>query len=208
VFVIQASAATQAVVDALARAGVPAPGPIGAALRFLLATVVIYLVGRLIAVPAVDRALSRRGVEAQARPPIHRLVKVLVGFVAVGVAFCVAGYGNFLTSLATIAAAATLAIGFALQDTIKNLVAGIFLFVDRPFRVGDWIEFDTYAGVAEDLSFRVSRVRTFDNELLTGPNSTLTGGAIKNPVAKDKLRIKCLFGIDYEDVEQATDLIL
>jgi small conductance mechanosensitive channel len=52
-------------------------------------------------------------------------------------------------------------------------------------------------------------VRTFDNELLTVPNAVLTGDVIKNPVAKDELRISFTFGIGYEDdIEQATDIIL
>jgi small-conductance mechanosensitive channel len=129
-------------------------------------------------------------------------------FVAVAVAFGLAGYGDFLQSLATIGAAATLAIGFAMQDVLKNFVAGIFIFTDKPFRIGDWIEWDDHAGVVEDISLRVSRIRTFDNELLTVPNSNLTDDVIKNPVAKEQLRLKFLFGISYDDdIDTATEII-
>jgi small conductance mechanosensitive channel len=136
-------------------------------------------------------------------------VNFLVLFLAVTVAFGSAGLGNFLTALATIAAAATLAIGFALQDVIKNFVAGVFIFSDQPFRIGDWIEWDGNAGVVEDISLRVTRVRTFDNELLTVPNSMLTDGVVKNPVAHDTLRLKFVFGIGYDDdIEKATEIIV
>jgi small-conductance mechanosensitive channel len=65
------------------------------------------------------------------------------------------------------------------------------------------------SGIVEDISFRVSRVRTFDNELLTVPNSQLTNGVIKNPVAKDTLRLKMPFGIGYDDdVHEATDILV
>ncbi|MFB6159562.1 MAG: mechanosensitive ion channel domain-containing protein, partial [Haloferacaceae archaeon] len=74
-----------------------------------------------------------------------------------------------------------------MQDVIANFVAGVFIFTDRPFRIGDWIEWDGYSGIVEDISLRVTRVRTFDNELLTVPNSNLTDGVIKNPVAKEQL---------------------
>jgi small-conductance mechanosensitive channel len=68
---------------------------------------------------------------------------------------------------------------------------------------------DGNAGVVEDISLRVSRVRTFDNELLTVPNSQLTDGVIKNPVAKDQLRLKFLFGIGYDDdIDKATEIIM
>jgi len=140
-----------------------------------------------------------------------RITRILVGFVVVAVAFGFAGYGNILTSLATIGAAATLAIGFALQDVLKNFVSGVFIYTDRPFRIGDWVEWNegTYAGVVQDISLRVTRVRTFDNELLTVPNSLLTEGVIKNPMAYDKLRLSVSFGIGYEDdIEQASEIIL
>jgi len=176
---------------------------------FVAAFVVVYVVGRAALTPLVDRSLSSRNLDQHARKPIKKLFNLVLLFVAVAIAFGMAGFGNFLTALATVGAAATLAIGFALQDVLKNFAAGIFIFTDKPFRIGDWIEWDSNAGVVEDISLRVTRVRTFDNELLTVPNSNLTDDVIKNPVAKDQLRLKFLFGIGYDDdIDQATDIIL
>ncbi|MUV90145.1 mechanosensitive ion channel [Halapricum sp. CBA1109] len=159
--------------------------------------------------PVVRRSLDRRGLDRHASVPLQRLARILIGFVAIALAFSFAGFGNILSSLATIGAAATLAIGFALQDVLKNFVAGIFIFTDKPFRIDDWIEFDGNEGVVEDISLRVTRVRTFDNELLTVPNSVLTDGVIKNPVAKEQLRLQFLFGIGYDDdIDKATDIII
>ncbi|MCD2202244.1 mechanosensitive ion channel family protein [Halobacterium sp. KA-6] len=178
-------------------------------LYFVAAFVAIYLVGKVVVRPLFDRVLRRRDLDAHARKPLQKLVNFAVVFVAISVAFGFAGYGNFLTSLATIAAAATLAVGFAMQDVIKNFVAGVFIYTDEPFRVDDWIEWDGNAGVVEDISLRVTRVRTFDNELLTVPNSNLTDDVIKNPVAKDKLRQQFLFGIGYDDdIDEATEIIV
>ncbi|WP_435115153.1 mechanosensitive ion channel family protein [Halolamina sp. C58] len=182
---------------------------IGALLVFLAVFAVIYGVGKATAVPLVDRVLDARGLETHARRPLIKITSILIVFVAITVAFGFAGYGDFLQSLATVAAAATLAIGFAMQDVIANFVAGVFIYADRPFRIGDWIEWDGNSGIVEDISFRVTRVRTFDNELLTVPNSQLTDGVIKNPVAKDTLRLQFTFGIGYDDdVEKATDIIV
>jgi len=183
--------------------------PLGAAITFVVSFVGIYLIGRAVVTPLVGRLLDNRGLDAHAKRPLQKLTNLVMVFVAVSVAFGLAGYGNFLTSLATVAAAATLAIGFAMQDVIANFVAGVFIYTDRPFRIGDWIEWDGNAGVVEDISLRVTRVRTFDNELLTVPNSQLTSGVIKNPVAKDTLRLKTVFGIGYDDdIQAATDIIL
>ena len=195
----------------LANLGLPdaVAGLLGQVLAFVAVFVVVYVVGRNVLIPLVDRAMRSRELEAHARRPIRRLVLVLVGFIAVTAAFGAAGYPDFLRSLATIAAAATLAIGFAMQDVLQNFVAGIFIYTDKPFKIGDWIQWDGNSGIVEDISFRVTRVRTFDNELLTVPNSQLTDDVIKNPVAKGTLRVQVPFGIGYDDdIETATDVIL
>ena len=186
---------------------------LGAAVSFVIALVVAYALGRAVVVPLFGRALGRRGLDAHEKKPMQRLLKILLFFVALAIAFRAARLTGFFTSIAAIAAAATLAVGLALQDTLANLVAGAFIYADRPFRIGDWIEWPgdggTYAGVVEDITFRVTRVRTFDNELLTVPNAVLTGGVIKNPVANDELRLQFTFGIGYEDdIETATDIIV
>jgi small-conductance mechanosensitive channel len=199
------------VAELLQRVGLPPEfgNPIGQGVIFVVVALLIYLGGRAVLLPIFGRIMERRDLDAHAKKPLRRIVVIALGFVAVAVAFGTAGFGDFLQSLATIAAAATLAIGFAMQDVIKNFVSGVFIYTDRPFRIGDWIEWDGNAGIVEDISLRVTRVRTFDNELLTVPNSQLTDGVIKNPVAKDKLRIKFVFGIDYDDdIERATDIIL
>ena len=195
----------------LADLGLPAAaaGLLGQVIAFLVVFAAVYLAGRNVVIPVINRMMISRDLEPHARRPIRRLVAVVVAFVAVTAAFGAAGYPDFLRSLATIAAAATLAIGFAMQDVLKNFVSGIFIYTDKPFKIGDWIEWDGNSGIVEDISFRVTRVKTFDNELLTVPNSQLTDGVIKNPVAKGQLRLQVPFGIGYDDdIEKATDIIV
>ncbi len=199
----------QPLADLLDGFGVPAAGSIASAVVFVAVFVLVYIIGKAIVIPIVDRSLKSRDLDTHARRPLKKIVSIGIVFVAISVAFGMAEYGNFLQSLATIAAAATLAIGFAMQDVIQNFVAGVFIYTDKPFRIGDWIEWDGNSGVVEDISLRVTRVRTFDNELLTVPNSNLTDGVIKNPVAKEQLRLKFVFGIDYDDdIDEATEIIL
>ncbi|MFB9811214.1 mechanosensitive ion channel family protein [Haloarcula sebkhae] len=199
----------QPLADLLTGLGVPAAGSIASAVVFVVVFVLVYILGKAIVLPIVDRSLKSRDLDTHARRPLKKVVSIGIVFVAISVAFGMAEYGNFLQSLATIAAAATLAIGFAMQDVISNFVAGVFIYTDKPFRIGDWIEWDGNSGVVEDISLRVTRVRTFDNELLTVPNSNLTDGVIKNPVAKEQLRLKFVFGIDYDDdIDESTEIIL
>jgi len=197
--------------DVLVDVGIPAElaGPIGSAAVFTVVFVGLYILGKLVVVPVVDRLLRRRGVDDHARKPLRLFVYGATLLAALGLAFALAGYGNILLALATVAAAATLAVGFALQDVIRNFVAGVFIYTDKPFRTGDWIEWEDNSGFVEDISLRVTRVRTFDNEHLTVPNSQLTDGVIKNYDRNGTLRLKFTFRIAFsDDVDRATDIIL
>ncbi|MFP4632967.1 MAG: mechanosensitive ion channel family protein [Halobacteriales archaeon] len=196
------------VVDALAGFFDDHTGPVLQVAKFVVAFALIYLAGRFVLESVARRAMKTRNLDEHARRPLMKAVKFTYVFAAVAVAFGAAGFGSLLTSLATVAAAATLAIGFATQNLIRNFVSGVFIFVDRPFKIGDWIEWQDYDGVVEDISLRVTRVRTFDNELLTVPNSELTENVVKNSVDADRLRLKFVFGIGYDDdVERATEII-
>ncbi len=187
----------------------PLAGPLVSTAIFVVILVATYVLNKSVFNPLVERLLDQQGLDEHARRPLNKIATFLVLFVGLTIAFGAAGYDDFLRSLATIAAAATLAIGFALQDVIRNFVAGVFIYTDKPFRIGDWIEWGDNSGVVEDISFRVTRVRTFDNELLTVPNHVLTNGVVKNPVAKETLRLKFVFGIDYDDdVDRATEIIV
>lgn len=179
------------------------------AIYFGVAFLVIYLIGKLAVIPLIRKLLKSNNIEEHARKPILKLINFIVIFIAIAIAFGFAGFGNFLTAFATIAAAGTLAVGFAMKDIIANFVSGVFIYTEKPFKLGDWIEWNGHDGIVEDISLRVSRIRTFDNELLTVPNSQLTNNVVKNPVAKDKLRIKFLFGISYEDdISKASEIIV
>lgn len=91
---------------------------------------------------------------------------------------------------------------------MSNFAAGIFILKDRPFEVGDWIEWNEMAGSVEDIDLRVTTVRTFDNEQITVPNIDLTTNAVTNPVAYDTLRQTVVFGIGYDDIDHAKAAIL
>lgn len=68
----------------------------------------------------------------------------------------------------------------AAQDTAKNLFGGVVIFLDKPFKVGDYIEASTYSGTVEDITFRSTAIRTLDDSLLHIPNSEMSAVAITN----------------------------
>lgn len=78
----------------------------------------------------------------------------------------------------------------AAQDTAKNLFAGLIVFLDKPFIVGDWIQVDTFEGMVEDITFRTTRVRTFENALVNIPNSIIANASIINWSKMEKRRYR------------------
>ena len=78
----------------------------------------------------------------------------------------------------------------AAQDTAKNLFGGLVIFIDKPFAVGDWIEMDTYEGTIEDITFRTTRVRTFENSLVNIPNAKIADASVINWSKMEKRRYK------------------
>ncbi len=176
---------------------------------FLIGLIVVLLLGRILIVPLVVKALENRGFDSAVRSLGESVTRALIWFAAIAVAFTLGGFGAFLAAFATLGGALALAIGFAAQDLIGNFVAGVFILKDKPFVVGDWIEWDGQSGRVEDIDLRVSRVRTFDNEQITVPNGDLANNAVKNPVAYDTLRQKFVFGIGYDDdINEATEYII
>lgn len=81
-------------------------------------------------------------------------------------------------------------ITLAAQDTAKNLFGGFVIFLDKPFIVGDWIEMDKYEGTVEDITFRSTRVRTFENSVVNIPNSIISNESIINWSKMEKRRYR------------------
>ncbi len=78
----------------------------------------------------------------------------------------------------------------AAQDTAKNLFGGLVIFIDKPFIVGDWIQMAQFEGTVEDITFRSTRIRTFENSVVNIPNSILSNSSIINWSRMEKRRYK------------------
>ena len=90
-----------------------------------------------------------------------------------------------------------LAVGLAAQDTFSNFISGIILLMDRPFRIGDWVQIGDEYGQVEGLTLRTTRLRTPDNESVAIPNAVVAGGEIKNLSAGGPLRLRIPVGVAY-----------
>ncbi|USZ66975.1 mechanosensitive ion channel family protein [Halorussus salilacus] len=164
--------------------------------EFLVAFGAAYAVGRWGVEPLAERTLDAWRVDRTAANALLKILHVAVLVAALRVALDVADYGYLLSLPPTVVAALTVAVGFASRDIASNLVGGVFIVTDPEFNIGDWIRWNDREGVIEDISFRVTRVRTFDNELLTVPNSQLATSAVVNAVAKSPRRVSHTLHVD------------
>lgn len=169
-------------------------------LWFLAGFLVASLLGWFVAAPLASRAVRRRN---RNNRTIDEAVARYVRLVAVVVAFFVgagvAGYGQFLSDSALVVAAATLAVGVAGQTVIGSLLSGLVLVLDPEFNVGNYIVWSEGEGTVRSITLRVTRVQTPDGELVTVPNTELTGQEIKRPFGRERRRVVDRVEIAYED---------
>ena len=95
----------------------------------------------------------------------------------------------------------------AAQDTAKNIFGGIVLFIDKPFNVGDWIQTPNYEGTVEDMTFRTTRIRNFENSVVNIPNSTIADSAIINWSKMEKRRYKFSLSFPLDTTAEQMEMI-
>jgi len=142
-------------------------------LRLVLSVVLLGLAYLLVSrVPGlIDRLLGRTGAEPNARVLLSRIIQVSIWVVA-GMAI-LGVWGIELGALAAGVGLFSLAISIALQDVLRNWAVGLYLLIERPFRIGDRVLLKDSQGVIEDVQLRVTRIRADDGRLIYIPNLTV-----------------------------------
>nr|WP_200899135.1 mechanosensitive ion channel domain-containing protein [Halanaeroarchaeum sulfurireducens] len=166
---------------------------------------IVYLVGQIVLIPFLTRVVRSRN---RNNPTIETATETYLRVVLIGFAtltgIIAAGYGRILSESAVVIAAITFALGIAGQQVFGSLISGMFLVADPDFNVGDWIEWPGGNGTIEAVDFRVTRVRTPNNETVSIPNTELTNNSIKRPYGRSRYRITEQVYVAYdEDTERA-----
>ncbi|WP_158603179.1 mechanosensitive ion channel domain-containing protein [Halorubrum sp. Atlit-26R] len=120
----------------------------------------------------------------------------------------VAGFETTLTGSALVVGVISLAVGFAAQEMLANFVSGIFIVQDRRLNVGDLVEWEGVSGTIDDIGFRVTTIKTANNETVLVPNSEFATKPVTNRTDNDPQAISYEFGIGYgDDIDVATDVL-
>lgn len=109
---------------------------------------------------------------------LSKIIKVVIN--AISIILIIQELGFDLQGLIAGLGLGTVVITLAAQDTAKNLFGGLVIFLDKPFKVGDYIQLSTYTGTVEEISFRSTSIRTLDGTVLHIPNSEVSSVAITN----------------------------
>ena len=126
---------------------------------------------------------------------ILKIVRVLIYIIAIFVVLALLKID--LTGLIAGLGIGGVIVTLAAQDTAKNLFGGVVIFLDKPFNVGDWVQMDAYEGTIEDITFRTTRIRTFENSLLNVPNSIISNASVINWSKMQTRRYKANLRIDF-----------
>lgn len=161
--------------------------------------IALYLIFKLIDVLAYylhqEAKKSKSTLDDQLVPLIIKSLRILVGML--GVLFILENFGYDITSLLAGLGLGGLAFALAAQDTVSNIFGSITVFSDKSFQLGDWISIGDIEGTVEDIGFRSTRIRRFDQALVTVPNSQFIKGGVVNYSARKKRRIEFYLGVTY-----------
>ncbi|MFZ0469584.1 MAG: mechanosensitive ion channel domain-containing protein, partial [Thiogranum sp.] len=151
-------------------------------------------------------------VKTRMEPSARDALVTTFGYVGVAIAVMVAlsFAGINFASLAIIAGALSVGVGFGLQNIVNNFVSGIIMLVERPVRNGDWIVVGNTEGYVQRISIRTTTIRTFDRADVIVPNSDLISGQVTNwTLGNTWGRIKIAIGVAYgSDVETVIETLL
>ena len=176
----------------------------------LAIAILVFYVGRFI-INKLHRMLMgifvRRSVDRSLGTFLLSLVRMLLYFILMVTVIGILGIET--SSFIAIFASAGVAIGMALSGTLQNFAGGVLILLLKPYRVGDYIETQGYAGTVSEIQIFHTIINTYDNKSLIIPNGGLSTGSITNWNREDYRRVDWTVGISYGDsVDAAREALL
>jgi small conductance mechanosensitive channel len=155
---------------------------------------------------AINAGMSKGNVDESLKPFLISLIgSLLKVMLAISI---MSMLGIAMTSFIAILGAAGLAVGMALSGTLQNFAGGVMILLFKPFKVGDFIEAQGFAGSVKEIQIFVTILTTPDNKTIIIPNGGLSNGSMINFSAQETRRVDWTFGIGYgDDVNKAKGII-
>lgn len=185
------------------------PDPVVQVGVFVVVALLIAGAGAFVLAPLLRLIAGRLGAHDRLTQFLSNLTTVVAAVVGLLVGLVAAGFDLASGGLVAVLLIGALGLALAADDLVRDVVGGFFLLLSQPFARGDWIAVEGVEGRIERVGVRTTRVRTFDNETVTVPNSLLNERPVTNRSAQDELRQTFRFGVAYdEDLEKAMEATL
>ena len=176
--------------------------------RIVLWLMVVLVLGRLLRRLVVQRVLQRTRLD----PPVQYAIGKFAGYLFLAGGFYIALQVNGvdLSSLAVIAGAVGVGLGFGLQNLVQNFVSGLIILAERPISIGDRVEVGEVAGQITHISLRSTTIVTNDNISIIVPNAQFISEKVTNWSYGDpKVRIRLPIGVAYgSDIDKLRKVLL
>ena len=142
-------------------------------------------------------------------PVIQKAVRAIIW--SLGIVIGLDNIGFDITAMIAGLGIGGLALALAAQDSVKNIFAGIMIFLDKPFKINDRIKIDGHDGTVEEVGLRSTRIRTLEGRIVTIPNCTFTDNSVINVTSQPALKVKINLGLTYdtneEQMQKAIDIL-
>jgi MscS family membrane protein len=147
-----------------------------------------------------DGSYREQPVDPTTATAVGKLLRASV--IITGVLMALQGMGFSISGVLAFGGIGGIAVGFAARDLLANFFGALMIFLDRPFSVGDWIRSPDreIEGTVEEIGWRLTCIRTFDQRPLYVPNAVFTSITVENPSRMRNRRIYETLGVRYADV--------
>ncbi len=175
----------------------------------LVGAILVWIIGRWVIhglVHLFARLLEKRNVDLSLRPFLKGTARTLL--MVMLVISVLSMMGIEMTAFIAVLGAIGLAVGMALSGTLQNFAGGVMILLFKPFKIGDFIEAQGYAGSVSEIQIFNTVLKTPDNRTIIIPNGGLSTSSMVNYSKEPTRRVDWTFGIGYGDsTEQATALL-
>lgn len=167
-------------------------------LRFIYALLILFIGLKVVKMitKAFRHALERAKADASVSNFLTKMVEILLKVVVVIVILGM--FGVEMASLIAILAAASFAVGMALQGSLANFAGGVLILILRPFTVGNYIESPSGSGTVTAIDIFYTHLLTPDNKVVVVPNGQLSNAATTNYSMMETRRVDLAFGVSYD----------
>ena len=169
------------------------------ALDKVLHAVLVLVIGLLI-IRVVTKLLQGGLEKSHLEKAAHSLILSLARAAMYVLLFLIAAsqMGIDVSSIVALASVLTLALSLALQNMVSNLIGGFVILYTHPFHSGDYVEIAGQSGTVQEINMTYTRLATFDNKLISIPNSAVVAAQIVNYSAADTRRVDIPVSASYD----------